>query len=147
MGGVGLEWQVAGFGDFSGNANESDMLMRDSVTGAFEVFDISNNHITHSAAISGVGLDWTVGGIAADPPTGSSSPSTLQLVQAVASFGASGGANTTPSNVIGGSDPSQIVIDIAAAKLRFVSAGPARMLASRRRSRLFQPCSFCYHFC
>ena len=34
MGQVGLEWTVAGFGDFSGNANETDMLMRNSNTGA-----------------------------------------------------------------------------------------------------------------
>ena len=30
MGQVGLEWQVAGFGDFSTNAGETDMLMRNS---------------------------------------------------------------------------------------------------------------------
>ena len=30
MGQVGLEWQVLGFGDFSGNANETDMLMQNS---------------------------------------------------------------------------------------------------------------------
>ena len=46
MGQVGLEWQVAGFGDFSGRADETDMLMRNSNTGAFEVYDISNNAIT-----------------------------------------------------------------------------------------------------
>ena len=44
MGQVGLEWSVAGFGDFSGNANETDMLMRNTNTGAFEIYDISNNH-------------------------------------------------------------------------------------------------------
>jgi hypothetical protein len=46
MGQVGLEWTVAGFGDFSGNAGETDMLMRNSNTGAFEVYDISHNAIT-----------------------------------------------------------------------------------------------------
>ena len=50
MGQVGLEWQVAGFGDFSGNANETDMLMRNSNTGAFELYDIGNNTITSAAA-------------------------------------------------------------------------------------------------
>ena len=44
MGQVGMEWQVAGFGDFSGNANETDMLMRNSNTGAFELYDISQQH-------------------------------------------------------------------------------------------------------
>jgi len=27
---IGLDWQVAGFGNFSSNANETDMLMRNS---------------------------------------------------------------------------------------------------------------------
>ena len=34
MGQVGLEWTVAGFGDFSSRASETDMLMRNSNTGA-----------------------------------------------------------------------------------------------------------------
>jgi hypothetical protein len=43
MGQVGLEWSVAGFGDFSGHANETDMLMRNSNIGQFEIYDISND--------------------------------------------------------------------------------------------------------
>jgi hypothetical protein len=62
IGQVGLEWTVAGFGDFSGNANETDMLMRNSNTGHFEVFDISHNVITFAAAMGQVGLEWTVAG-------------------------------------------------------------------------------------
>ena len=62
MGQVGLEWQVAGFGDFSGNANETDMLMRNTNTGAFEIYDISNNTITSAAAMGQVGLEWQVAG-------------------------------------------------------------------------------------
>jgi hypothetical protein len=53
-----LEWTVAGFGDFSGNVNETDMLMRNSNTGAFEVYDISNNAITSAASMGQVGLEW-----------------------------------------------------------------------------------------
>ena len=45
MGQVGLEWSVAGFGDFSTQSNETDMLMRNINTGAFEFYDISNNQI------------------------------------------------------------------------------------------------------
>jgi hypothetical protein len=59
---VGLEWTVAGFGGFSGKANETDMLMRDSNNGAFEVYDISNNALMSAAAIGAVGLEWTVAG-------------------------------------------------------------------------------------
>ena len=40
MGQVGLHWTVAGFADFSGNANETDMLLRNSASGAFELYDI-----------------------------------------------------------------------------------------------------------
>jgi hypothetical protein len=57
-----------------------------------------------------VGLDWQLGGFAADPPTasmGSSDASTSQLVQAMAGFGGGGGAadglNTAPL----GADTSQ----------------------------------------
>ena len=42
-----------------------------------------------------VGLDWQLGGFAADPPTasmGSSDGSTSQLVQAMAGFGGGSGA-------------------------------------------------------
>jgi hypothetical protein len=52
---------VAGFGDFSGNANETDMLMR-SNSGVFELYDISNNQITSAAPVGQVGLEWSVVG-------------------------------------------------------------------------------------
>jgi hypothetical protein len=56
MGQVGLEWTVAGFGDFSSNLGETDMLMRNTNNGAFEVYDISNNQITSAASMGQVGL-------------------------------------------------------------------------------------------
>ena len=63
IGQVGLEWQVAGFGDFSGRAGETgDMLMRDTQSGAFEVYDISNNQISYASPMGQVGLEWTVAG-------------------------------------------------------------------------------------
>jgi hypothetical protein len=62
MGQVGLEWQVAGFGDFSGNANETDMLMRNTNTGAFELYDITGNAIANAAPMGQVGLEWQVAG-------------------------------------------------------------------------------------
>jgi hypothetical protein len=61
MGQVGPEWQVAGFGGFSGNANESDMLMRSSA-GAFELYDIYNNQYTGFHSLGQVGLEWQVAG-------------------------------------------------------------------------------------
>src|SRR6202521_2393439 len=65
MGTVASQWAVAGFGDFSGNANETDMLLRATSgpdAGAFEVYDISHNAITSAAAMGAVGLEWTVAG-------------------------------------------------------------------------------------
>jgi hypothetical protein len=55
----------------------------------------ANNQLTSAAPLGAVGLDWSVGGFAADPPTGSmgsSDGSTSQLVQAMAGFGGSSGA-------------------------------------------------------
>jgi hypothetical protein len=38
------------------------MLLRDSTTGGFEVYDISNNNITNAAFLGTVGLNWQVAG-------------------------------------------------------------------------------------
>jgi hypothetical protein len=49
LGQVGLEWTVAGFGDFSSRSGETNMLLRATSgpdAGDFEVYDISNNQIT-----------------------------------------------------------------------------------------------------
>ena len=102
----GLDWQVAGFADISGNPGESDMLMRNKNTGAFEVYDISSNMITSATSLGAVGLDFQVGGVAVDPPVaaegamnqpvaggmGASDDSTAQLVQAMAGFVGGAGA-------------------------------------------------------
>ena len=81
----------------------SDLVLRNANTGAFEVYNIANNQITGAAPLGAVGLDWQLGGFAADPAagaTGSSDGSTSQLVQAMAGFGGSSGAadglNTAP---------------------------------------------------
>jgi hypothetical protein len=63
MGAVGTNWSVAAFGDFSGNANETDMLMRNTNTGQFELYDISNNAIMAAFSLGAVGLDWQVAGV------------------------------------------------------------------------------------
>jgi hypothetical protein len=43
-------------------------------------YDIANNQLTGAAPLGSVGLEWQLGGFAADPPTGSmgSSGSTSQ---------------------------------------------------------------------
>jgi hypothetical protein len=78
------------------------MLMRNSNTGAFELYDISDNAITSASSMGAVGLEWQVGGIAADPPTGPSAASIAALSQAIDSFGASAAVNGAPGAVLGG---------------------------------------------
>jgi hypothetical protein len=87
-------------------------VLRNINTGAFEVYDIANNQITGAAPLGSVGVDWQLGGFAADPPTGSMGSSddqpasNAQLVQAMAGFGGGSGAaisNTAPL----GADTSQ----------------------------------------
>ena len=53
---------VAGFGDFSGHANETDMLMRNGSSGQFEIYDISNNQIAFAGPMGQVGAPWVVAG-------------------------------------------------------------------------------------
>jgi hypothetical protein len=107
LGQVGMEWTVVGFGDFSGRSGETDMLMRNSYTGQFEVYDISHNAVTSAASMGQIGLQWQVGGIAADPPAGTTPASTALLVQAIASFAASAAITSLPGAVLGGADTPQ----------------------------------------
>jgi len=48
LGQVGTNWQFAGLGGFFGS-DTTDMLLRNSSTGGFEVYDIANNNITGAA--------------------------------------------------------------------------------------------------
>jgi hypothetical protein len=108
MGQVGLDWTVAGFGDFSGNANETDMLLRNSTSGAFEVYDISKNAITSAASMGQVGPEWSISGVAADPAGAApQSTSIAQLTQAMASFGSTATAASNAPTVLEAADLSQ----------------------------------------
>jgi hypothetical protein len=94
IGTVGLDWQFAGIGPVHG-AGESDLVLRNKSTGAFEVYDIAGNTLVGAASLGTVGLNWQVGGFAADPPTVSGTftdVSNDQLVQAMAGFGGGSGA-------------------------------------------------------
>jgi hypothetical protein len=87
------------------------VVWRNTSTGAFEVYDIANNQLTTAAPLGAVGLDWQVGGIAIDPPTGSAasmddSSQVNQLAQAMAGFGGGGAADSLNSAVLG-DDASQ----------------------------------------
>ena len=77
-------------------------MLRNINTGQLEVYDIAGNHITGAHSLGAVGLDWQLGGLAVDPPTGASAftdGSSDQLVQAMAGFAGSDAAenlNTVP---------------------------------------------------
>jgi hypothetical protein len=64
IGTIGVDWQFSGVGNFSGMPGETDLLLRNSRTGALEVYDIANNQLTGAAFIGTVGLDWQFAGIA-----------------------------------------------------------------------------------
>jgi hypothetical protein len=61
IGQVGLEWKVAGFGDFNGDGT-TDMMLRNINTGGFEVYDINNGHVTSANSLGAVGNEYQVAG-------------------------------------------------------------------------------------
>ena len=105
---MGLDWQFAGIAPIHA-AGASDLVLHNVNTGAFEVYDIANNQRTGAAALGAVGLNWQLGGFAADPPTGSmgNSGSTSQLLQAMAGFGGGSGAGESLNTAPLGADTSQ----------------------------------------
>jgi hypothetical protein len=62
LGTVGLNWQTAGFADFNGDGM-TDMMLRNSSTGGFEVYNIANNSIVNAAFVGTVGLNWQFSGL------------------------------------------------------------------------------------
>jgi hypothetical protein len=97
-------------------------------SGAFEVYDIAGNTLVGAASLGAVGLDWQLGGFAADPPTGSVGDSSVsQLVQAMAGFGGGSDAAESLKTVALGADTSQQQYD-AATRLKL---GPTPVRFSR----------------
>ena len=85
-------------------------MLRNKNTGAFEVYNIANNQLTGAAPLGAVGLDWQLGGFAADPPTVSGTFTDIsndQLVQAMAGFTGSSGAGESLNTAPLGADTSQ----------------------------------------
>jgi hypothetical protein len=64
MGNVGFNWQFSGVGNFSSVPDETDLMLRNNMTGGLEVYDIASNQITGAAFLGTVGLDWQFAGIA-----------------------------------------------------------------------------------
>jgi hypothetical protein len=61
LGAVGLNWQMAGLGDFNHDGT-TDMMLRNSGNGAFYVYDINSNQISFATPMGAVGLDWQMAG-------------------------------------------------------------------------------------
>jgi hypothetical protein len=111
LGPIGLEWKVAGIAPVNPPSQDplallttNDLVMRNTNTGALQVYNIQNDVLTGSAALTPpaskpIAPTSTVGGMAMDL-SGSAQSSTSQLVQAMAGFGdgsgAAGGANAAP---------------------------------------------------
>ena len=91
-----------------GRLGASDLVLRNKNTGAFEVYDIAGNSLVGAASLGAVGLDWQLGGFAANPPTPSGAfadASKGQLVQAMAGFGDNGAGASDAVSL--GADTSQ----------------------------------------
>src|SRR5262249_10348771 len=61
LGQVATPWMFAALGTFQAG-DSSDMLLRNSSTGAFEAYYVSGNNITNTALVGTVGLDWNFSG-------------------------------------------------------------------------------------
>jgi hypothetical protein len=51
---------------------ESDLILRDSNTGALQIYDINNNRLTGSVSLGRVGLNWQFAGVAPVSAAGAS---------------------------------------------------------------------------
>jgi hypothetical protein len=60
---VGLECSFlpGGFGPFN-DGDTADFILRDTNTGAFQVYNVANDQVYNSASLGTVGLDWSVSG-------------------------------------------------------------------------------------
>src|SRR5262249_53017730 len=67
IGAVGLDWLFSGVGNFSSAvAGEADLMMRNSSTGQFQIYDIANNMLIGAPPPGGtgrVGTEWQFSGI------------------------------------------------------------------------------------
>jgi hypothetical protein len=57
LGQVGSEWGFVTLGNFN-SIDPSDMLLRNSSSGAFQVYNIVNNNIISSTSLGTVGVEW-----------------------------------------------------------------------------------------
>jgi probable HAF family extracellular repeat protein len=58
---IGTDWTFVTLGGFN-DGDTSDMLLRNSAGGAFQIYNVASNNITGSASLGTVGLDWQPSG-------------------------------------------------------------------------------------
>jgi hypothetical protein len=101
-----IDWQFSGVGNFSGVPGETDLLLRNSSTGALEVYDINNNQLTNAASIGAVGLDWQFAGVAAARRAGTS-----DLILRNVNTGAFEAYNIANNQIIGAASLGQVGLE------------------------------------
>jgi hypothetical protein len=69
LGQVGSEWGFVAIGNFNLD-DPSDMLLRNSTSGAFQAYEIVDNNIISSNSLGAVGLNWQVMGFGIFAPFG-----------------------------------------------------------------------------
>jgi hypothetical protein len=118
LGRIGLEWKVAGIAPVNPASLDpmvlfgtNDLVMRNTNTGALQVYDIQADTLTGSApltppASNPIAATSTVGGMAIDL-SGLASGSTSQLVQAMAGFDGGSGAGESLNAGPLSAEPSQ----------------------------------------
>jgi hypothetical protein len=67
---VGSDWGFVTLGNFN-LSDPSDMLLRNSASGAFQVYDVANNNVISSASLGAVGSNWQTMGFGTFGPFGS----------------------------------------------------------------------------
>src|SRR5262249_47252750 len=93
-------------GNFSGVPGEADLLLRNSSTGALEVYDINNNQVTGAAALGTVGLEWQFAGVA--PVRGAG---TSDLVLRNINTGAFEAYNIANNQIVGAASLGQVGLE------------------------------------
>jgi hypothetical protein len=109
-----LDWQFAGIAPVHA-AGASDLVLRNVNSGAFEVYDIAGNTLVGAASLGTVGLDWSLGGFAADPPTAPGAFTDIsndQLVQAMAGFGGGGAADASSITALDSGTSQQALLTL-----------------------------------
>ena len=59
---VGTNWNFAGTGDFDGQSTLSELLLRNSSSGAFELYQVAGGGVLSGSSVAAVGNNFAVKG-------------------------------------------------------------------------------------